>query len=291
MSLWNKTLVRKDWNKTRLKWTELYRTFFQEKSNYYSAHNVGHNELFATDNKTDDPMAFLDQLVIKEEDFLDEENVQVIDASCHLPDLRPSHDDELLNFLTSKVDNDFLADFQNAGQPSRNDFLNDLATTSTVDVRSIKTDPDILTDCMWSAAVKESLQLKSNKGRKRDVSLTLSECAEGITSIASMDLDFLGTTPPSGGILDGSNLIWTPLNQNSETETDSEEEEIDVVTAKDDDVTPWVEQRRAQSVQSIQPGKKVKQELGTLETNKTSKVLRIWSLNRRFNTAYWIEIN
>ena len=197
-------------------------------------------------------MAFLDQLVIKEEDFLVEQNVQVIDA-CHLP----SHDEELLSFLSSKVDNDFLADFHNVEQqPSTHSFLNDVATTSTADVHSIKTEPDILSDCMWSAAVKESLQTKSNKnGRKRDVSLTLSECAEGITSIASMDLDFLGSTPPGIGILDGSSQIWTPLNQNSEIGTDSEEEEIDVVTARDDDVTPWVEQRLAKNVQNIQPGR------------------------------------
>ena len=51
--------------------------------------------------------------------------------------------------------------------------------------------------------------------------------------------------------------MWNPLNDTSETESDSEEEEeIDVVTSNpdDDDVMPWVTCQQT-NIQRIEAGK------------------------------------
>ena len=56
-----------------------------------------------------------------------------------------------------------------------------------------------------------------------------------------MPMGLLGTTPPGANILDGSNLIMTPLAEaaadedNSETETDNEDIDVVTTTSNDDD--------------------------------------------------------
>jgi hypothetical protein len=127
------------------------------------------------------------------------------------------------------------------------DFLNDLNLPS-MDLSALEPDT-IKSDCMWSstlthmAEAQQQQQQHNNKGRKRDISLTLSECNEGLMTIR--DIELLGTTPPtfSGGFLGGASLnayIETPLTTSaseSDTESASTDEEIDVVSSDDPDYT------------------------------------------------------
>ena len=121
------------------------------------------------------------------------------------------------------------------------DFLNDL-NLPTMDIIALEPDT-IKSDCMWSSIHIGEIQQQhhSNKSRRRDISLTLSECTEGIMAIK--DIEMLGTSPPTfmGGFLGGASLnayIETPLNSSaseSDTESTSTDEEIDVVSSDDPD--------------------------------------------------------
>ena len=77
--------------------------------------------------------------------------------------------------------------------------------------------PDVETiryDCMLSSTQDKTSSLYLIP-RRRDVSLTLSECADGVTRFIepTVTLNMSGTTPPTQvtpGILESS--LWTPLN-------------------------------------------------------------------------------
>ena len=110
--------------------------------------------------------------------------------------------------------------------------------------------PDLGTiryDCMLSSTQDKTSSLYLIP-RRRDVSLTLSECADGVPRFVepTVTLNMSGTTPPTQvtpGILESS--LWTPLNNAvlDEVEIDDSDEEIDVVTPPDE-----------QSIQTIMPG-------------------------------------
>lgn len=122
----------------------------------------------------------------------------------------------------------------------------------------------IKSDCMWSSVnlfpslmdshVNSSNTANSRKRRHRDVSLTLSECAEGLLSINQLDVvnmleKFSGDEDPTLGASPtflsssfGASMMGGNENQNSndssndiesETETD-EDDEIDVVGTNSD---------------------------------------------------------
>ena len=90
----------------------------------------------------------------------------------------------------------------------------------------------IKSDCMWSS-VNLFAQENSRK-RRRDVSLTLSECAEGLLSINSLDVNMLDSlnTPTNmiGNMDDESSSVHSneSFEAGSEDEA-SDNEEIDVV--------------------------------------------------------------
>ena len=136
--------------------------------------------------------------------------------------------------------------FQMNEDDSSCDFLNDLNLPS-MDLSALE--PDTLkSDCMWSSTLPHQIesqqqQQQQNKGRKRDFSLTLSECNEGMMAIK--DIEILGTSPPTflgGSLLTGASLnpfIETPLTTSaseSDTESTSTDEEIDVVSSDDNDM-------------------------------------------------------
>ena len=110
--------------------------------------------------------------------------------------------------------------------------------------------PDVETiryDCMLSSTQDKTSSLYLIP-RRRDVSLTLSECADGVTRFIepTVTLNMSGTTPPTQvtpGILESS--LWTPLNNAvlDEVEIDDSDEEIDVVTPPDE-----------QNIHTIMPG-------------------------------------
>jgi hypothetical protein len=122
----------------------------------------------------------------------------------------------------------------------------------------------IKSDCMWSSVnlfpslmdshVNSSNTANSRKRRHRDVSLTLSECAEGLLSINQLDVvnmlekfsddpdPTLGASPTFLSSSFGASMMGGHENQNSndssndiesETETD-EDDEIDVVGTNSD---------------------------------------------------------
>jgi len=97
----------------------------------------------------------------------------------------------------------------------------------------------IKSDCMWSSVNLFNTSENNHNSRKRrhrDVSLTLSECAEGLLSINQLDVNMLdqisdaplGSTPPfmtsSFGAMDENDE-----NETSEGPSDEEDDEIDVV--------------------------------------------------------------
>jgi len=107
----------------------------------------------------------------------------------------------------------------------------------------------IQSDLMWSSTLDKDITFGSGfdnapfkRGRRRDVSLTLSECAEGLLAVKDMELmstsPLLGSSPMIGSTHNA--FFETPLaSSESDTETgnsgDSEEEEIDVEKVQDHD--------------------------------------------------------
>lgn len=148
---------------------------------------------------------------------------------------------EMFSLLKREIDDDLNLLF--------NDDDNNLFDVQKLTANNVKVEPEVYTDCMWSSA-------DHARDRKRDVSITLSECAEGLATITSMEMfDFLENekTPPEA-CLDNASLMWNQLNEDSDTDTDNEE--IDVVTSNDDDVQPWVKQQQQMNIQRIKPGKR-----------------------------------
>jgi len=91
----------------------------------------------------------------------------------------------------------------------------------------------IKSDCMWSS-VNLFAQENSRK-RRRDVSLTLSECAEGLLSINSLDVNMLDSlnTPTSNLMNMDDTASSTESDQDSfmaNSEDEEADEEIDVVS-------------------------------------------------------------
>merc|ERR1712018_488245 len=110
----------------------------------------------------------------------------------------------------------------------------------------------IQSDLMWSSTLDKDITFGSGfdnapfkRGRRRDVSLTLSECAEGLFAVKDMELmstsPLLGSSPMIGSQpTHGAFFMETPLaSSESDTETgvsgDSDEEEIDVEKVQDHD--------------------------------------------------------
>merc|ERR1719410_7601 len=92
----------------------------------------------------------------------------------------------------------------------------------------------IKSDCMWSS-VNLFAQENSRK-RRRDVSLTLSECAEGLLSINSLDVNMLDSlnTPSNLMNIDDESASTTSCSSDQESfmansEDEEADEEIDVV--------------------------------------------------------------
>lgn len=149
--------------------------------------------------------------------------------------------DEQGDFFIKEVESDFFVKEVNDDDSSC-DFLSDL-NLPTLDLSAFE--PETLkSDCMWSSTLNHMVeaQQQQTKGRKRDFSLTLSECNEGLMAIK--DIEMLGSTPPTfmgGNLLAGSSLnayIETPLTTSaseSDTESTSTDEEIDVVSSDDND--------------------------------------------------------
>jgi hypothetical protein len=112
----------------------------------------------------------------------------------------------------------------------------------------------IQSDLMWSSTLDKDTTLGAGfettlpfkRGRRRDVSITLSECAEGLLTVKDMELmsssPLLGSSPMIGGHGNHNAFFMdTPLaSSESDTETgvsgdSEEEEEIDVEKVQDHD--------------------------------------------------------
>ena len=230
---------------------------------------------------SNNPLSFLDDLSlqisnvgsIKDEVFI----------GHHETDGRIARDEvnDVLDFLTTTygdnfADLNFLNDtnmeaaapesYQSPEPYNAGNFDDDNETKFSI------CDPEpIKSDCMWSSTLSSvfgdatTTSKVHQKGRKRDVSLTLSECAEGITSITSMEiapLEMLSTTATAnlmggGSMIEGA--LWNPLNTcNSETETDDSDVEVDVETPYENDSNPLLQQQHSHKSRhrkkSIEPG-------------------------------------
>jgi len=196
------------------------------------------------------PFSFLDDLslqisnvgCIKDEDFLigqHETNIGITGSMLV---------NDALDFLTTSngdsfADLDFLIDSNIEATESGScqpldPFEDDL---SSEEVKFINCDnKPIKSDCMWSSTLNsnafgdETSCKTHHQGRKRDISFTLDECAEGMTT--STCTEMTGVTPLEMLSTGGGNMIegalWNPLNScsSSENETDDSDEEIDVET-------------------------------------------------------------
>ena len=128
-------------------------------------------------------------------------------------------------------------------------FGPDLADSTAKDIDTIKS------DLMWSSTLDKDTTLGSgldsaplNRRRRRDVSITLSECAEGLLTVKDMELmstsPLLGSSPMIGNHgTHNAFFMETPLaSSESDTETgisgDSDEEEIDVVNHQEQEPEP-----------------------------------------------------
>eukprot|EP00095_Tigriopus_kingsejongensis_P012115 snap_masked-scaffold97_size377342-processed-gene-1.12 protein:Tk12115 transcript:snap_masked-scaffold97_size377342-processed-gene-1.12-mRNA-1 annotation:"unnamed protein product" len=89
--------------------------------------------------------------------------------------------------------------------------------------QSLPTEETVKADLMWSSTV--SGHARRHGQRHRDVSLTLSECAEALFK----DVDLLGSSPPLIGISPESALGLKVADQASTTDME-EDEEVDVVS-------------------------------------------------------------
>ncbi len=164
---------------------------------------------------------------------------------------------DMLNFFTTSNESDNMAnlDFLNdelalESQPQSFNFDDTIST----DVNFNICDPESMkSDCMWSSTLGNVFgethpAPKCRRGRKRDFSMTFSECAEGMSGLATMDM--LSSTPPmpmGGAVFEGA--LWTPLNScNSETDSD---EEIDVETPY---ASPLQQPVPRQLKTSVEPG-------------------------------------
>jgi hypothetical protein len=208
---------------------------------------------------------------IKDEDLIGQHETDIGIASGEVNDV--------LGFLTTAngdnfADLDFLNDIYTEAMTSEScqppetyavktyDVDEDL---SIAEVKFSNSDPEpIKSDCMWSSTLASNVcgdvsssKRHHHKGRKRDVSLTLSECADGIMSITSMEMT--GFAPLEVLSIDSGNSIEGVLLNtfSSETETDDSDEEVDVETPYDNVSDPLLQQHshkpRLQK-KSIEPG-------------------------------------
>ncbi len=207
-------------------------------------------------------LAFLDDLhisnvgSIKEKSFIDQTDSGIVKDEVT----------DVLNFLTTVHRDDFAdLDFLNdtnmeveSCQPlepyDEGNFGND-DDLNSAETKYTNCGPEpIRSDCMWSSSLRSvfgdtATSKTHHKGRKRDTSLTWSECAEDSSSIAPLEIG-------------GANMIegplWNPLSTcNSETETDDSDREIDVETP-DDCINPLLQQENSNNThlrkKSIEPG-------------------------------------
>lgn len=194
------------------------------------------------------PLSFLDDLSqqITNVDSIEDETFM-----CkHEPGIEVDKVDDVLQFLTSSNGDDFAdLDFLNDSamevsasesyQPTSENLDNN-DVPSSIEIKFGNCDPELIkSDCMWSSTQSNFFENTTtfrphHKGRKRDVSLTLSDCAKGITSITSMEmtgvapLEMLSTTTTATAT---EGALWNPVN--SETETDNSDEEVDIETPSD----------------------------------------------------------
>ena len=117
-------------------------------------------------------------------------------------------------------------------------FDDEIAATATEEV---KDEPPVFSDCMWSSAAKNQ---QHGRERKRDVSITLSECAEGLATITSLEMFDFHSKAQTG------DAIFDSVRDASETDTD---EEVDVVTASDSDFAASV-MKQKNLFHKVQPG-------------------------------------
>ncbi len=134
------------------------------------------------------------------------------------------------------------------------------AADNNINIKTEDSNDSIKSDCMWSSALMtgNTAELfnaanQQRYKRRRDVSLTLSECAEGILALKDFDVDMLnkveatlgatptlGSSPPFMSSTFGAYAEDTPMptSEESDTETnvseeDDDDEEIDVVSHDD----------------------------------------------------------
>ena len=127
-----------------------------------------------------------------------------------------------------EADNSDLFEAININSADNDPFFNMESLMDDASLDSIKS------DCMWSS-VNLFAQENSRK-RRRDVSLTLSECAEGLLSINSLDVNMLDSlnTPSNLMNIDDEAASTTSCSSDQESfmansEDEEADEEIDVV--------------------------------------------------------------
>ena len=151
--------------------------------------------------------------------------------------------DEPLNEMFSP--NESSESESSGPESSSQEFANDDLIDPFFNMESLMDDASldsIKSDCMWSSVNlfnNENNSSSNSRKRRRDVSLTLSECAEGLLSINQLDVNMLdqisdaplGASPPFMTSTFDNMEAEDNDDESEDTETNSEDEddEIDVV--------------------------------------------------------------
>jgi len=170
---------------------------------------------------------FGDLLEIKQEPLYEQQPQQQQQQPLASP-LSPSSADAGCDGDVMVEDNNDLFEAINTNSADNDPFFNMESLMDDASLDSIKS------DCMWSS-VNLFAQENSRK-RRRDVSLTLSECAEGLLSINSLDVNMLDSlnTPSNLMNIDDEAASTTSCSSDQESfmansEDEEADEEIDVV--------------------------------------------------------------
>ena len=170
---------------------------------------------------------FGDLLEIKQEPLYEQQPQQQQQQQPLASPLSPSSADAGCDGDVMVEDNNDLFEAINTNSADNDPFFNMESLMDDASLDSIKS------DCMWSS-VNLFAQENSRK-RRRDVSLTLSECAEGLLSINSLDVNMLDSlnTPTSNLMNMDDTASSTESDQDSfmaNSEDEEADEEIDVVS-------------------------------------------------------------
>jgi hypothetical protein len=157
------------------------------------------------------------------------------------PDLKSPHNHEPLIFFNhgAMIQDDLI---HGETKPTFASLFDVDTPPMTADGVKVEPLPQVFSDCMWSADFRNT---NLNRDRQRDVSITLSECAEGLATITSMEMFEFQCKASPGVTFDNAGLMMNSLN-------DESDEEIDVVTANDSDVS--LQQCHQNSFHRIEPG-------------------------------------